>query len=129
MAHLNTGVLRCHGIDPITPELTHIKHVGFINGTKLTPALFGQIKGHPCNAVDLRAGVSHGVEASLFPIGLNATLWLTEIDPAGEFADHHQINPFNHLRSKGAGIDQRRHDFDRPEVGKQFHAGPQCQEA
>ena len=129
MTHFNAGVTRRHRIDAIPPELTHIQHIGFINGTETPSTLLGDVKGHLGDAINLRTGVGHRVETTLIAISLEATLGLTEINSACQFSYHHQVHALNHLTLEAAGIDQSRNNLDRTEVGEKIHTGPEPKQA
>ena len=129
MADINIAIARGHRVDTIPPELAHIQDIRLIDGAQPPAALPGDIEGHLGDPVHLRTGVGHGVEPAFVTVSFNAPLGLSEVDPTGEFANHHQVNTVDHLTLEAAGIDQSRHDLHRPQVGEQIHAGPQTQQA
>ena len=129
MTHLHSAVAGRHGIHAVPPELAHIENIRLVHRAEPAPPLLGDLKGHLGNPIHLRSGVGHGVETALVCLGLDASLGLTEVDPAGEFTHNHQVHPLDHLRFEAAGIDEGRNNLHRPEIGEQLHAGAQPKQA
>ena len=122
VADLHIAVGGGHRIHPVPPQLAHIQHVGLVHGAEVAATFPGQVEGHLGNAIHLAGGVGHRVEATLFSVGLDPSLGLPEVDPAGEFPHHHQVHTLDHLRTQAAGTDERRNDLHRAQVGEQGHA-------
>jgi hypothetical protein len=121
------GGMEC--LHSVAPELAHIEHIGLVHAAELAAPLLGLLEAHLGDPVDLVVAVGHGVEGALTGVGLQPALGGAEIHAAGELAHHQQIHPLDHLTLEGGGLDQRRDDLHRPQVGEQAQAGPQPQQA
>jgi hypothetical protein len=53
---------------------------------------------------------------------------LPEIDPAGELADDHEVQPLHQLALQAGGVGQRLEADGGAQVGEHPHAGPQAQQ-
>ncbi len=77
--------------DDLAPEHRGGEDVGLVDGADLLAALAGRLEGDMGDALDLRHAVAHGVDADpLAPVPFDP-LRLGEVDAAGQFADHQDI--------------------------------------
>ena len=131
MLELYIGVLpRVQAGDHFVPEHAGLHHIALFRGRDLVAALARELEGDPSDPLDLIGVIDLGVDAALLPIAeIDDLLRLAEIDPAGQFAHDHEIEPVDKLALQRGGVGERRIADRRPQIGEERHILPQAQKA
>ena len=128
MAQLDVRIVLRHADDDPPPELRGLEHVGLVHGHDLLAALARGFEGDFGDADDLRRGIDLGVDAALAAlVGLDPAR-RAEVDPAGQLADHHDVETVDDLGLERRGVGQHREEHGGAEVGERAEALPQAQQ-
>ncbi|CAI8236414.1 MAG: Uncharacterised protein [Alphaproteobacteria bacterium] len=111
------------------PQKAAFHDIALFRRGQLFAALHRQITGNTGNALNLISFINLRIDAASLAIAqiFNAAR-LAEIDPTGQFADNHNIQPLDQLAFQAGGIGQSGETNGRTQIGKKLQIGAQAQQ-
>src|SRR6266545_4459509 len=127
---LHLGIVLRHARDHLAPQLRHYEHIGLVHGGQPLLALHGDVESGAGDPLDLPGCIGHGIHGPGPAVGeLLPPPGLTEVEPAREFTDDHDVRALDHRALERRGVHQHGEAPGGSQVGEEVELLADTQEA